>query len=270
MVTLVNRAKMSTSTTGTGTLTLGSASAGYQSFADAGLVDGDVVSYTIEDGNAWEIGKGTYTASGTTLSRTATESSSAGSAISLTGSAVVYVTATGADLSGLVLMSTATISSAVVNVDFNLDNASYKSYRVVFESVMASTNLARLTMRFSSDGGSTFDSGTTDYTYASKQFSSNTATILSDNSTGDSAIDITNQVGADATEFGVTGTVDIACSGLSRPVSTSQLGYRNAAANLTVSLGTGERQAEVEVNAIRFLFHTGLIASGRISLYGLK
>ena len=98
MVTLVNRAKVSTATTGTGTITLGAAESGYQSFADAGVVDTNVVRYVIEDGDAWEIGTGTYTATGTTLTRTVSESSNADAAISLTGSAVVYVGATAADL----------------------------------------------------------------------------------------------------------------------------------------------------------------------------
>lgn len=98
MAILKNRAKMSTSTTGTGTITLGSAETGYQTFADAGVVNADVVRYVIEDGNNWEIGTGTYTASGTTLSRTVTESSSSGAAISLTGSATVFITATAEDL----------------------------------------------------------------------------------------------------------------------------------------------------------------------------
>jgi hypothetical protein len=98
MVTLVNRAKMSTSTTGTGTITLGSAETGYQTFADAGVANGDVVRYVIEDGNDWEIGSGTYTATGTTLSRTVSESSNADAALNLTGSAVVFITAAAGDV----------------------------------------------------------------------------------------------------------------------------------------------------------------------------
>lgn len=102
MTKLVNRAKMTTATTGTGTITLGSAVDGYQTFADAGVANGDVVRYVIEDGDAWEIGLGTYTATGTTLTRGSIESSNSDLPLNLTGNAVVYVSAAAADLQELV------------------------------------------------------------------------------------------------------------------------------------------------------------------------
>ena len=95
---LVNRAKMTTATTGTGPLTLGAAVDGFQSFAGAGVMDGDQLRYVIEEGEAWEIGTGTYSASGPALNRSVRESSSAGAPLSLTGDALVYVTAAAEDL----------------------------------------------------------------------------------------------------------------------------------------------------------------------------
>jgi hypothetical protein len=97
MTKLVNRAKMTTATTGSGTITLGSAVSGYQTFANAGVADAETVSYVIEDGTAWEVGTGTYTSSGTTMSRTLGQSST-GSLLNLSGTAVVYVSALAADI----------------------------------------------------------------------------------------------------------------------------------------------------------------------------
>ena len=99
MVKLVNRAKMTTATTGTGTITLGSAVDGFQTFTAAGVADGDTVRYCIEDGtSSFELGSGVFTASGTTLSRTVSESSNSGNAINLSGDAIVFITAIAADL----------------------------------------------------------------------------------------------------------------------------------------------------------------------------
>ena len=102
MTKLVNRAKMTTATTGTGAISLSGAVDGYQTFADAGVANADVVRYVIEDGDAWEIGLGTYSTTGTTLTRGSIESSNADNPINLTGNAVVYVSAAAADLQELV------------------------------------------------------------------------------------------------------------------------------------------------------------------------
>jgi hypothetical protein len=89
-----NRAKMSvTGTPGTGAATLNAAVSGFQTFATAGIQDGDLVDYTIEDGSNFECGVGQYASSGTSLTRLKiTDSSNSGSAISATSAAIVYVT----------------------------------------------------------------------------------------------------------------------------------------------------------------------------------
>jgi len=89
---LYNLARMTTATTGTGTITLGSAATGFLSFSGAGVSDGESITYAIEDGNSREIGRGTYTASGTTLTRSVLKSTNSNSAINLSGTAQVFIT----------------------------------------------------------------------------------------------------------------------------------------------------------------------------------
>lgn len=98
MASLRDLARVSTATTGTGTVTLGAAVAGFLSFANAGVQDGERVTYAIKDGSNSELGRGVYTSSGTTLTRaTILASTNSGGAISLSGSAQVFITAAAED-----------------------------------------------------------------------------------------------------------------------------------------------------------------------------
>ena len=69
-----DRVKETTTTTGTGTITLAGAVDGFQAFSAIG--DGNTTYYAIAGGTEFEVGIGTYTSSGTTLSRDTVISSS--------------------------------------------------------------------------------------------------------------------------------------------------------------------------------------------------
>lgn len=89
---LADRVKETTTSTGTGTVTLAGASTGYQSFSVIG--NGNTTYYAIVGTTEWEVGIGTYTSSGTTLSRdTVLSSSNSGSLVNFSaGAKDVFVT----------------------------------------------------------------------------------------------------------------------------------------------------------------------------------
>jgi hypothetical protein len=83
---LKDRVRETSFTAGTGTITLSGAVAGFQDFSVIG--DGNTTYYVIADSitGEWEVGIGTYTSSGTTLSRdTILESSDGGTAVDFAG-----------------------------------------------------------------------------------------------------------------------------------------------------------------------------------------
>lgn len=173
MAKLYNLARMTTATTGTGTITLGSAVSGYLSFADAGVSDADVVDYAIKDGSNSEIGTGTYTASGTTLTRTVTKSTNSNSAISLSGTAEVFISPRAETLQDGSLIKTGTVDAARVNA-LSTASGSAPSYSarawVVFTgstaTIRASGNVSGVTRNTTGDYTITFSTAMPDANYA--------------------------------------------------------------------------------------------------------
>lgn len=258
MTKLVNRAKMSTATTGTGTITLGSAESGYQSFADAGVVDGDTVRYVIEDGTAWEIGTGTYTASGTTLTRTVSESSNADAAINLSGSAVVFVSSVAADL-GLTLLATETITTSVNAVDFTIPSE-YSRFKIMCHKI-SQTGVTYLWMSLSYDGGSTFPADS-NVKVQGRIYDGNTTQII--DYTSESSLYLTHLTSSAGSYAHITGDLMVddgwtALAVLSFREDTRAGWYHSVKAK------TGST-----ANSIRIRPDAGTLDTGTFALYGYK
>jgi hypothetical protein len=120
-----DRVQETTTTVGTGTVTLGGAVLGFQTFAIIG--NGNTTYYAIVDPTTgeWEVGIGTYTASGTTLSRTTVfESSNSGSLVNFAAGTknvfctypaerAVYLDAAG---SAVTLLDIGTLGASTANI----------------------------------------------------------------------------------------------------------------------------------------------------------
>lgn len=91
---LKDRVKQTAAAPGTGTITLSGSVTGFQSFSAVG--NGNSTYFAIYDpiSGAWEVNYGTYTSSGTTLTRNATplSSSNSGSLVNFTNAVDVFVT----------------------------------------------------------------------------------------------------------------------------------------------------------------------------------
>jgi hypothetical protein len=89
-----DRVQVTATTTGTGTFTLGSAVSGFQDFSVIGNANTTYYAIVGQGTTEWEVGLGTYTSSGTILSRdTILESSNGGTAVNFSaGTKNVFVT----------------------------------------------------------------------------------------------------------------------------------------------------------------------------------
>jgi hypothetical protein len=160
---------------------------------------------------------------------------------------------------GLVPISTATISTAVAAVDISL--AGYSNFICIIDGLAVATDNAFLYTRFSTDGGSTFDSGATDYN--AQSFS--TATAGSDSAQmGISQTGIGNATGEDL--FALVNIVNIGATKKARMF---------ASGTFTVSSGEQRninpfgRHNNAGADAIRFFASAGNLTAGTFRLYGV-
>jgi hypothetical protein len=316
---LANRVRVSTATSGTGTVTLGAkVSNKYATFAEGGITNSQVVTYTIEDGDDWEVGRGTYTSAGTTLSRDTVLISSVGgtvgtSKLNLSGSAQVFISAAKEDLDvndftedtaplgaddfiwmhdasaalkkkakplnvtrtgGLQLLASGAASGASLDIPLTSYTA-YRAIMIVLTNILPATDDVELRMRFSTDGGSSYDAGASNYAF---EAAINTAGAggAFQGSAGATFISLCgvpsagNAVG-NASAEGVSGTVTIwgQTNTAQHTRATFDIAWGSTSSGLVGLHGTGARLAAQDTDGVQFLFESGNISSGNYAVYGL-
>lgn len=175
-----------------------------------------------------------------------------------------------------VLLTSGTVSSAA-SLDIVL--TSYTAYRgLVFElsNFVPATDDVELRMQVSTDGGSTYDSSAGNY-----RFSNNLVTEASVGSQGSASntyirlagsTNANDAVSSTASEGGASGLVYLLNQTDTSvyPKTQSHFGFFTAGANGGMQmLVTGHRVNAQDTDAVRFLFESGNIASGKYAVYGL-
>ncbi|RJQ24607.1 hypothetical protein C4577_07500 [Candidatus Parcubacteria bacterium] len=167
-------------------------------------------------------------------------------------------------------LATATASGAS-SVDFVLTswtNSDFFAYRIVFAHVIVSVDGAAVWIRTSTDGGSTYDSGASDYQWAFLYVLA-TPTNGGLGSTANSAIVINNAQGNAANEE-MGGVIDFyEPSAAKFFMATYDILMRNTGGTLGRFAGSGQRITAADVDAVRILPSSGTM-SGEFRLYGLK
>lgn len=164
---------------------------------------------------------------------------------------------------GLVPISKTTASSdAAIDIDLT---GGYNAYMVRLTGVYPSTDAQTLNLRTSTDGGTSFDSGASDYKWTYIQIA--TAFSQSDD-TADSEITMVPQMGGAAGES-TDGTVWIfPADGTNRTRVIFHYVYDQKDSLLAGMWGVGHRLDATAVDAVRFLCSSGNI-NGDFHLYGV-
>lgn len=176
---------------------------------------------------------------------------------------------------GRVLLATKT-ASASATLDFTeFNNSVYRVYEFELENVKPATDAVQLLMRFSTNAGSSYDAGASDYQFSTIGRDASGGNT-NGNATGATSIQLTASgaaalIGNAAAEMGVSGRLDLFNAG-SASVYTRVVGkldYDNSSGNEFLVIVGGRRTTAQDTDAVRFLFSSGNITSGTIRMFGV-
>ena len=209
---------------------------------------------------------GNYTVDGVNISQNIPSSlGTAGQVLSVNSGASATEWATPAAGSMEFIASSGAISN-VANVSFTgFDASKYDSYRFVFSNIVPVNDNVSLDVRTSSDGGSSYDSGT--YDYRMNRLKNGTNLGYQANNFG-----IGLDIGSDGSpENGCSGELIVFGAHLVQNTYLIVQSLSDSHTGALISLyNTGFRTSVADVDAIQFFAGSGNLESGTINMYGIR
>ena len=167
-----------------------------------------------------------------------------------------------------VLVSTATASNSAT-IDFTLPSG-YKSFDIRVISLVPSTDNVGMWIRVSTDGGSTFAAGASDYIYQ-RNIQNGTTPSLTLSAADSKIITLGGGIGNGTGRYfnSIIKVFDPSNASTYKNITTEFFTYRS---DSTYSFGfvNGVYLYNTAINAIRILMSSGNIASGTFELWGYK
>lgn len=170
------------------------------------------------------------------------------------------------------------ISSATASgsseITFTGLSSTYDTYMITMQGVQPSTDGSIMQMQTSTDGGSTYDSGASDYAWNSAG-TNDGGTIDPEGSTGDTKIGLAGEQGSEELGSGTNETLagNIWMYNLSDTEYSKfnfNFSYLDLVADHCSLTGGGARLSAADVDAVRIFMDSGNISTGTFKLYGYK
>ena len=172
---------------------------------------------------------------------------------------------------GLVFISGVTLSN-VASTAFTGIDSTYETYIFMLNNVVPVSDGVQLYMRTSTDGGSSYDSGSSDYDYRSAAIN-NSGTFESTGSVDSTFMGLNQGVSSIGSASGEGISLVVHLYQPSNSSLFTTMSYQGTAiyseGSMRPQFGSGARMATADVDAVQFLFSSGNLESGEINMYGV-